>query len=90
MTRLRKADVEALLQALDTPLLVDALRTALAHVCDVETVDDDWAALVRLSGHRGGWSDQRVTELVGREPEALADLAIEMNELRDVRPFHPQ
>jgi hypothetical protein len=84
MARLRKSDAETLVAAIDSPLLVDALRAALSRICDVEPFDDDWPALVRLAGHRGGWGDERVASLIGRDLDQLTALALELNELRDV------
>ncbi len=84
MPRLRKVDVETLMAAIDSPLLIDALRTALSHAMDVEPFDDDWPALIRLAGQRAGWTDDRVTLLVGRDNTALVQLATELNELRGI------
>lgn len=84
MSRLRKVDAETLVNAIDSPLLVDALRAALSRVLDVERYDDDWPALVRLAGQRAGWAEARVTSLVLRNSEALVELAVELNELRDL------
>jgi hypothetical protein len=71
-----------LLDAIDTPLLVDAVRAALQRILDVEAFDDDWGALIRYTGQRSGWDEQRVWALVERNPEALQDLVTELNELR--------
>lgn len=84
MPRLGKADAETLMEAIDSPLLVDALRGALSRVLAVEPFEDDWPALVRLAGQRAGWIDDRVTLLVGRDVLALTQLATELNELRDL------
>jgi hypothetical protein len=82
--RLRKVDAEMLMAAIDSPLLVDALRNALSRVLEVDSFDDDWGALVRLAGQRATWSEDRVTLLVGRDPATLTRLAIELNELRTI------
>jgi hypothetical protein len=82
LTSLRKSDAELLLAAIDTPLLVDALRAALARVLVVEPFDDDWGALVRLAGDRALWDASRVHALVERHEVALATLAIDLSELR--------
>jgi hypothetical protein len=82
LSSLRKSDAELLLAAIDTPLLVDALRAALSRVMGVEPFEDDWAALIRLAGDRAMWDSSRVQVLVEREPSALATLAIELSELR--------
>ncbi len=84
MARLRKVDVETLMSAIESPLLIDALRSALATVLEVESFDDDWAALVRVAGHRAGWSEERVTLLVGRHDATLRGLAVELNEIRTI------
>ncbi len=73
-----------LMAALDTPLLVDVLRSAMSRVLDVDPFDDDWGALVRLAGDRAGWSESRVTLLVGRDVATLSGLAVELNELRTI------
>jgi hypothetical protein len=82
MTKLRKTDAEVLMRAVDSPLLVDALRAALQRVLDVEPFEDDWAALVRYAGERGEWTPDRVGRLLDREPDSLVALATELNELR--------
>jgi hypothetical protein len=84
MARLRKFDVETLIDAIDSPLLIDALRNALAQILQVDRFDDDWPALVRLAGHRAGWTGSRLTDLIRREPDALIALALELNEQRDI------
>jgi hypothetical protein len=84
VTRLRKSDVETLIKAIDSPLLVDAVRTALQRILDVEPFDDDWSALIRYAGERSGWDQERVWSLIERKPTALQSLATELNELRTV------
>jgi hypothetical protein len=84
VARLAKRDAELLIDALDSPLLIDALRAALQRVLDVEGFPDDWGALVRLAGERGLWTPDRVTALVERETSALVDLATELSELRQI------
>lgn len=72
------------MSAIDSPLLVDALRASLLRLFDLEPFDDDWGALVRYAGNRAGWDELRVWGLVNRDPRALSALAIELNEQRTV------
>jgi hypothetical protein len=84
LARLNKLDAETLMAAIDSPLLVDVLRSSLSKVLGVEPFEDDWGALVRFAGHRAGWSEDRVTLLVGRDVATLSGLAVELNELRTI------
>ncbi len=72
------------MSAIDSPLLVDALRTSLLQVLDLEPFEDDWGALVKCAGERCGWSEARIWTVIEREPEALFALAVELNELRSL------
>ncbi len=75
MSRLTKADVESLLGCYDADpvgALTAALRVAL------DRPDLEWTALVKLAG----FSCARRIRLQGNDPEALDELAAELNELR--------
>lgn len=86
MSRLRKADAEVLMDAVDTPLLLAAVAAALRRVLDVDGFDDDWPALVRVAGELDGWPEGRCMALVLGDEAALADLAVELNERRSLGP----
>jgi hypothetical protein len=77
VSRLRKTDVEALLAGYDEDP-VGALTTALRVT--LERPDLEWTALVKLAG----FSCARRIRLQGNDPEALDELAAELNELRVV------
>lgn len=77
MSRLRKADVEALLARYDKDP-VGALATALQVALD--RPDLEWTALVKLAG----FSCARRIRLQGSDPAALDELVAELNELRTI------
>jgi hypothetical protein len=84
VARLSKRDVEALVEAIDTELLQDAVAVALRHVLEVDPFPGDWPALVRLAGERAGWDPARRALVVDAVPDALAALAVELNENRTI------
>ena len=75
MRRLTKRDVETLLQAYDLDP-VGALTTSLRIV--LGRPDDDFDELVA----HANLGDQRRERLLQREPDALDELAAELNERR--------
>lgn len=77
MTRLKKADVEALLHDYDANP-VGALTAALRVALDEPALE--WTALVKAAG----FSCARRIRLQGNDPAALDELAAELNELRTV------
>ncbi|MGB8860775.1 MAG: hypothetical protein WCC60_16065 [Ilumatobacteraceae bacterium] len=77
MSRLRKSDVEVLLDTYDADP-VAALTLALRVALDEPTME--WTALVKLAG----FSCARRIRLQGVDPAALDELAAELNELRMV------
>jgi hypothetical protein len=77
MSRLKKADVEALLSDYDTDP-VAALTAALRVALDQPT--GEWTALVKAAG----FTCARRIRLQGNDPAALDELAAELNELRVV------
>jgi hypothetical protein len=75
MSRLKKADVEALLAGYDAdPVAV--LTTALQ--VSLDRPDLEWTALLKVAG----FSCARRIRLQGNDPAALDELAGELNELR--------
>ncbi len=77
MTRLGKAQVEALLANYDAASM-DALTHALRITLDAPTLE--WAALVDLADFSG----QRKQHLLRGDPATLDELAAELNEVREV------
>ena len=75
MSRLKKADVEALLAGYDADP-VAALTTALQ--VSLDRPDLEWTALLKVAG----FSCARRIRLQGNDPAALDELAGELNELR--------
>ena len=82
MNRLAKAEVEVLMAAIETELMLDALSFALRRVLGVDAYDGDWGALVSLAADHDGWSAERRTKVVSEDPVALAELVVELNERR--------
>jgi hypothetical protein len=89
MARLRKSDVEVLLAAIDSPLLLAAVAQALRRILEVDGFEDDWPALVALAARVDGWTDGRRWALLAEDDRALAELAVELNERRDLGPDAP-
>ena len=75
MSRLKKADVEALLADYDADP-VAALTAALQ--VSLDRPDLEWTALLKVAG----LSCARRIRLQGNDPAALDELAAELNELR--------
>ena len=82
MTRLGKAQVEALLAGYDAAP-IEALTNALRVALDAPTLE--WAALIVLADV----PHERREALLEGEQTALDDLASELNELRNVAQLRP-
>src|SRR5438270_13769309 len=95
--RLAKRDVEELLAVLSDPPPaladeVDALRAALTVALQRVTglAAGGWDEVVLAAQERGDWTVERVRALSNDDPatarEAMWELAVELNEMRDIRP----
>ena len=84
MTRLTKAAAEDLVGAIDAPTLRDVVAGALRTVLGVDEFASDWAALVQLAAERAEWPASRARRLVREDDAALAELALELSELRQL------
>ena len=76
MSRLRKTDVEALLDRYDADQ-IGALTAALR--VSLDRPDLEWTGLLKVAG----FSCARRIRLQGNDPAALDELAAELNELRE-------
>jgi len=79
VSRLNKFDAERLMEAYDldpVAALTAALRVSL------DRPHDDWTALVKAAG----FTCARRIRLQAADPEALDELAAELNELRSLDP----
>ena len=79
MTRLRKRDAARLLDRYDSDP-ISALSVALGVVLDVNEPLPSWSDLVASCG----FDDERTRRLVRGDPDALDQLAAELNELRQL------